>query len=61
MNLSKIKKAKNWKIKTRNKLEVSDSTPFGRILNSAYKGDRQMAKNIKFFYYIDKGWQVKNE
>ena len=42
-------------------LEVSDSTPFGRILNSAYKGDRQMAKNIKFFYYIDKGWQVKNE
>lgn len=30
-------------------LEVSDSTPFGRILNSAYKGDRQMAKNIKFF------------
>ena len=42
-------------------LEVSDSTPFERILNSAYKGDRQMAKNIKFFYYIDKGWQVKNE
>ncbi len=42
-------------------LEISDSTPFGRILSSAYKGDRQMAKNIKFFYYIDKGWQVKNE
>ena len=42
-------------------LEVSESTPFGRILGTTYKGDRQLIKNIKFFYYIDKGWQVKND
>lgn len=42
-------------------LEVSDATPFGRILSYVRKGDRQSAKNIKFFYFIDKGWQVKND
>ena len=30
-------------------LKLAILPPFGRILNSAYKGDRQMAKNIKFF------------
>lgn len=42
-------------------LEVKDSTPFGRILSSVHKGDRKPYKNIEFFYYIDKGWQVNDK
>lgn len=42
-------------------LEINETTPFGRIMASIKKGDRQLAKNIQFSYYIDKGWQVNQE
>lgn len=42
-------------------LEISEATPFGRILSSVKKGDRQMAENIEFTYFVDKGWQVKSK
>lgn len=40
-------------------VEVKDVTPFGRILDGVKKGDRDLNTGINFFYYIDKGWQVR--
>ena len=39
-------------------LEVNDATPFGRILNGAYDGTRNVWKDVTFVYYQDKKWKV---
>ena len=41
-------------------LEVDESTPVGRIINNIYKGQRTMVEDVKYTFYLDKGWALSN-
>lgn len=41
-------------------LEVNESTPVGRIINNIYKGQRTMVEDVKYTFYLDKGWALSN-
>lgn len=39
-------------------LEASNVTPFGRILNKVYDGQRELMDEVSFAYFQDKGWRL---
>lgn len=37
-------------------MEYTDVTPFGRVLNHVYNGQRRLEKEVSYVYYQDKKW-----
>lgn len=42
-------------------IEYDDVTPVGRIFSKVNEGGRFKIDDVKYIYYQDKGWQVKDE